>query len=110
MEPKSKVSPTKIYETIENVMTERLAGLSYNPKFAGRISVSLAEQIKRAIWDFIPERYRVIITVSLGELKDQGLQMASRCSWNHAVDDYICYNFRSPQMFCVATAYFIYKE
>ena len=33
-------------------------------------------------------RYKIIVQVTIGELKDQGIRVASRCLWDVATDNY----------------------
>ena len=33
-------------------------------------------------------RYKIIVQVTIGELKDQGIRVASRCLWDVSTDNY----------------------
>lgn len=40
-------------------------------------------------------RYKIIVQVTTGELKDQGVRVASRCLWDTATDNYASSSFKN---------------
>lgn len=40
-------------------------------------------------------RYKVVVQVTLGELKEQGIRVASRCLWDPSTDNYASAGFKN---------------
>jgi hypothetical protein len=40
-------------------------------------------------------RYKIIVQSTIGQLKDQGVRVASRCLWDTSVDNYAAVNFQN---------------
>ncbi len=59
-------------------------------------SVQIAEQVKQRIKSEmnIP-RYKIVVQVIIGEMKDQGVRVASKCLWDADSDNYASYSFRN---------------
>lgn len=41
------------------------------------------------------ERYKLIVDVTIGEFKGQGIRLASRCVWDTSTDSYSSSSFRN---------------
>ena len=110
MEPKIKFSPSKVEEAIAEVVQQRLRGLAYTPKKCLLLSKVLSEEIKDSIKELGFERYKLVCVVTMGQVKDQGLRISSRCSWDDKVDNSATYNWREKDLFCSVTVFGLYRE
>jgi hypothetical protein len=45
-------------------------------------------------------RYKIIVQVVLGETKDQGVRVASKCLWDADSDNYASYAYRNVSARC----------
>ncbi|KAJ4460034.1 putative dynein outer arm light chain [Paratrimastix pyriformis] len=55
-------------------------------------------------------RYKHIVQVTIGEVKDQGMRVASRSLWDPKVDSCVSCHFQNNSLFCVAMVFGIYFE
>lgn len=55
-------------------------------------------------------RYKIVCIVHIGQLKDQGIQIASRCLWDSAHDSFATYEFKNRSLYAIASVYFVYNE
>ena len=44
-------------------------------------------------------RYKIIVQVTVGQVKDQGVRVCSRCLWDTSVDNYASTNFENVSHF-----------
>ena len=56
------------------------------------------------------ERHKLMVHVTLGELKGQAFTQSSRCLWDTATDGWASESFKNESLFCTAQAFFLYFE
>ncbi|EGR32099.1 hypothetical protein IMG5_097130 [Ichthyophthirius multifiliis] len=96
MEPKEDERLSKeVYDT-ENAMplTEKLVA-------------ELRERIKR---ELRMPRYKLGIQIILGEIKGQGLRIASKCLWDVQNDNYTSYTFTNEKIYCTGICFGCYFD
>ncbi len=103
--------PQSLVKTIiKDVLDSYLAAETYDPELCKQISKTLSEVVKARVKDLDLPRYKLICIVHIGQLKDQGLRMGSRCLWDSSSDSFSNYEFRNQSLFAVGTVYAIYAE
>ena len=70
----------------------------------------LLQVLKARVKDLMLSRYKIVSIVHIGQLKDQGLRMGSRCLWDQSFDTFTTYEYRNKFLFAVGTVYGIYAE
>ena len=48
--------------------------------------------------------------VTLGQMKDQGVRVASRCLWDTATDNYASVEYANQHLWCSAMVFGVYTE
>ena len=48
--------------------------------------------------------------VTLGQMKDQGVRVASRCLWDTATDNYASVEYSNQHLWCSAMVFGVYTE
>lgn len=71
-----------------------------------RLSQEIAERVKELR---IP-RYRLVVTVTVGQVKGQGVHASSRCLWDATNDTCTSYTFRKGSLFGLASVFAVYLE
>ncbi len=62
-------------------------------------SVQIAEQVKARIkQEMRIPRYKIVVQAILGEMKDQGVRVASKCLWDADSDNYASYSYRNVRL------------
>merc|ERR1719471_2182076 len=75
--------PSEARRIAEEVTNEVLAGKSWLGEEETVWSVQIAEQVKARIKaELNIPRYKVVVQVTLGEVKNQGVRVASKCLWD----------------------------
>ena len=110
LEPKEKFQASKVREIIEDVLKTTLKDETYDPKSCRQFVKTLCEIIKGRVKELKFERYKIVVTVSIGQLKDQGFRMGSRCCWDAKMDTYATASFRNKSLFAVGTVWGVYYE
>lgn len=70
----------------------------------------LLQVVKARVKDLMIPRYKIIVMISIGQLAEQNVRMASRCLWDAASDTFSSYTFKNSSLFAVANVYAVYCE
>jgi len=110
MEPKAKFYAPSVHALLKQILDNHLDGFTYNQKFTPTMTKVLSDEIKERAKALNFERYKLVVSVVLGERKDQGLMVSSRASWDAKLDSYATYTFQNATVFCTASVYGVYAE
>uniref|UniRef100_A0A7S1G226 Dynein light chain n=1 Tax=Bicosoecida sp. CB-2014 TaxID=1486930 RepID=A0A7S1G226_9STRA len=113
MKPKSeelKFRPSQVRKITTEVVHSTLDGKTWNGEEEAMWTVQIAEEIKRRVKELNVPRYKIIVQVTLGEVKSQGVRVASRCLWDTDTDNYCSYSHKSETMWCVVMVFGTYTE
>ena len=95
---------------IKSTLEEHLQGRSYRPKAATMLCRTLSDELRERVKRLGYDRYRCVVSVLLGERKEQGVVAASRCCWDDKRDSFASHTFLGADLFCTASVYGVYKE
>ena len=56
------------------------------------------------------ERYKIIVQVTIGELRDQGVRVASRSLWDTNTDNYASASFQNQSLWCSCMVFGVYQD
>ena len=82
----------------------------YDKAEMGRLAVRLTATIKQAVKELNFPRYKIICNVIIGEQKQQGFQVVSRCVWDEKIDNYACAMYKTDVLYAVAIVHGIYFD
>lgn len=102
--------PSTVRNIIQEVLDECLEGEKYNSTQCRNLSQMLTDLIKSRVKDLGYCRYKYIVTVTLGQDCNQGVQVVSRCLWNKDTDNYAEASFSKNGIYAVAAVYACYFE
>ena len=54
--------------------------------------------------------YKLIVSAVLGEVKGQGIKIASKCLWDVQNDNYATFTYQNEKLFCTCMVFGIYYE
>jgi len=110
MEPHHKFKDGKVEGAIKDVLEDRLENIPYNPKIVSNMCKVLADDIKTEVRCLNFDRYKIVVSVVMGQRRDQGVSVASRCAWDDKLDNSSSFTFTNDDIFCTATVFGVYNE
>lgn len=110
LEPEVKFQSDKVKKIIESVLESQLKEETYDPKACKQLVLTLSEIIKSRVKDLNYQSYKLICVVSIGELKDQGFRMGSRCCWDSKWDSFATGSFKNKSLFAIGSVWGVYYE
>ena len=110
LEPEKKFQVSKVQAIIEGVLENHLKDEKYDPKACRQTVKTLSEIIKSRVKELNYDRYKIVCMVTIGQLKEQGLRMGSRCCWDAKRDTFATASFKNKSLFAVASVWGVYYE
>jgi hypothetical protein len=75
------------------------------------LSKNIADKIKEQIKSKLNiPRYKLVTQVTIGQSKDQGVSISSRCLWDTATDNYTMASFKNQLIWASVIVFGIYTE
>jgi len=105
---REKVPVAAMKELIRVCLAEKLTSATYEADKCGDTAKQLSDNIKAKLKALGFERYKYIVQVLIGERRDQGVRMGTRCFWDSATDNQASDTFINDYIFCTATAFAVY--
>ncbi|KAH3850409.1 dynein light chain Tctex-type protein 2B-like [Dreissena polymorpha] len=102
--------PGSVSNVMQEVLIECLDGEKYNPTQCRTLSQMLTDLIKSRVKDMGFQRYKYIVTVTIGQNSNQGVRVVSRCLWNNDTDNYAEASYNKNGLYAVAAVYACYFE
>ncbi|NXJ76690.1 TC1D1 protein, partial [Trogon melanurus] len=95
---------------LKDVVGRCLREQSYEPLRCREVAKDMAEVIKARVKDLMIPRYKIVVVTHVGQLKEQSMQIGSRCLWDPASDTFSSYVFKNASLFALANVYAVYFE
>ncbi|XP_002731775.1 dynein light chain Tctex-type 5-B-like, partial [Saccoglossus kowalevskii] len=116
LEPTYQLAPPKkfpvgqVKNILKDVLESYLAEERYEPELCRQMTKTISEVVKARVKDLQVKRYKVIVLIHIGQIKDQGLKMGSRCLWDPNNDTFSSYEYANNSLFAVGIVYGVYYE
>eukprot|EP00899_Mesostigma_viride_P028993 jgi/Mesvir1/9279/Mv06186-RA.1 len=105
-----KFQRTAVEKIIHNTIRTRLEGSSYDPVRSAQVAKELSDMVKEKVKNMGYPRYKLVVQVTVGEKKGQGLRLASRCLWDTATDNFASAYYENESVYCVCVVFGVYFE
>jgi hypothetical protein len=116
-----KFYPSKVKEVAEQVLKEEIDGANIDESFMKEwaenseemeaLTKDIADRIKiQCRTSLKMPRYKLIVQVTIGQNKDQGVHIASRCLWDTSTDNYASCQYKNSHIWASAIVFGMYTE
>lgn len=110
LEPNRMFEASKVKKILDETLESYLKDEKYDPKSCRQLVQTLTEIIKTKVKDLNYERYKIVCMVTIGQSREQGVRMGSRCAWDAKRDTFAASSFKNKSLFAVATVWGVYYE
>ena len=93
-----RFSPSEVKQICQEVFEERLAGIEWDEEDCKDLCLDLSDEIRSKVCERFGQpyhRYKIIVQTTIGENKQQGVLITSRCLWEQVYDNYASYSFKN---------------
>ncbi len=122
-EDNDKFYPSHVKKIIDTVLQQEFTNTTVDAKWIEDWSdgeyVNDVEDLSKAIADKIKARcrdelnlprYKLVIQVTIGQRKDQGVRITSRCLWDTSTDQYASASFQNEFVWASALVFGLYTD
>ena len=96
---------------IRTVLEDELKEKPYDCTTIPKLALTLSDRIKEKVKQMIDlPRHKLLSFVTIGEMKDQGVRVGSRCIWNPSWDRFASASYKSHTLFAVGVVFVTYFE
>ncbi|XP_053615160.1 dynein light chain Tctex-type 5-like isoform X2 [Plodia interpunctella] len=107
---KRRFQEDDVKKILKRIVDAELEEVEYSEKELPELILGLAETIRNAIKDENYNRYRILVTVTIGQRRQQSVQIFHSFLWDHERDGFAFYNYENPHIFANVTAYGVYLD
>ena len=110
MEPDKRFHIGEVKEIMDETLSSSLKDLKYDAGKCRALSKSLSHTICERVKLLGFRRFKIVSSVTIGQIKGQDVRVASRFLWDEKHDTWVDAVFKSSELFAVAVVYGIYQE
>ncbi|KAI9090046.1 Tctex-1 family-domain-containing protein [Phlyctochytrium arcticum] len=110
MKPDVKFQSEPVRRLAQEILQTTLQKVKYDGEKIPQLCQSISNEILAAVKKFEYERYKIVVDVTIGEFKGQGIRVASRALWDTTTDSYASASFKNASLFAVAIVFGCYLE
>ncbi|XP_070563116.1 dynein light chain Tctex-type 5-B-like isoform X1 [Ptychodera flava] len=110
LKPNKKFPVVQVKNILKDVLESYLSEEKYEPELCRQMTKTISEVVKARVKDLQVKRYKVIVLIHIGQLKDQGMRMGSRCLWDPENDTFSSYEYKNNSLFAIGSVYGVYYE
>jgi len=116
-----KFYPSKVKAIAEEVLSEEIGTDKVDEKWIEEwadfgddfetLAKEIADKIKtRCRKTLHLPRYKLIVQATIGQMKDQGVCITSRCLWDTSTDNYASVNYQNKYIWASALVFGLYTD
>nr|XP_039274000.1 tctex1 domain-containing protein 1-B-like [Styela clava]XP_039274001.1 tctex1 domain-containing protein 1-B-like [Styela clava] len=110
MEPDQRFETGRVETIAKQMLTDHLEDIQYNANDCKHQCKVIADALKTEVKAMGYHRHKIIVLVNIGQIKDQGVRVGSRCLWDDKRDNWAGASFANSTLWATATIYAIYHE
>ncbi|CAH1640202.1 unnamed protein product [Spodoptera littoralis] len=110
LDPKKRFDAEKIEKILKRVVDGELIEIEYIEKVVPDLCMNLADMIRNAVKEENYDRYRIIVSVCIGQKRQQSVQIFHTFLWDHERDAFASYNYENPHIFANVVVYGVYLD
>jgi len=70
----------------------------------------IVKEIRAAVKSLGMDNYKIVVQSVIGQVKGQGVRVASKCLWDEKNDNYSSFTYSNASLFCTGIVFGIYFE
>ena len=99
-----------VKDAIDSVLESQLKGVPYDADKCKDMLPAIADEIKDRVKLLGFERFKLVCIVTIGQLNNQGIRVASRCLWDNETDRMATSSYCGNDLFATAAVFGVYRE
>ncbi|XP_061384096.1 dynein light chain Tctex-type 5-like [Danaus plexippus] len=110
LNPRKRFNSENVEKILRRIVNSELEEVEYSEKIIPDLCITLADNIKAAIKEDNYDRYRIIVAVSIGQRRQQSVNVFHSFLWDHERDAFAAHNFENCHIFANVVVYGVYFD
>lgn len=121
--------PSKAKQIAERIISEELNGTVYEEEDAKNWSLNISDKVREAVCgqcivsftlhslfysikleSLGKSRFKIVVQTTIGQLRDQGIRIASRCLWDPNTDNYASVKYSNVRDYSFTLSWSVLKS
>ena len=102
--------PSKVRTIIEKVIKKNLEDQEYDHQMAKQWAEQIVQKVRDETKQLNIPSYKIVVQCVIGQVKGQGVRIASKCLWDEKNDNYSSFTYSNHSLFCTGIVFGIYYE
>lgn len=100
-EENERFYPSTAKAIADKIIADELSDVKYDEDEAKTWSLSISDKVREAVTDKLKKtRFKIVVQTTIGQMRDQGIRIASRCLWDPTTDNYASCSYTNETLFC----------
>ena len=95
---------------IERVVKKTLEDAEYDHMQAKVWAEAIVQSVRDQTKQLNIPSYKIVVQCVIGQVKGQGVRIASKCLWDEENDNYSSFTYSNHSLFCTGIVFGIYYE
>mmetsp|Transcript_8382 Transcript_8382/g.14488 ORF Transcript_8382/g.14488 Transcript_8382/m.14488 type:complete len:119 (+) Transcript_8382:52-408(+) len=96
----NKFNEAEVRAVVKKILSDKLLTASYDPATSDEVTTELTDKILNDIKALNYKGYKILVQLTLGELKGQGVKNVAKSFWDEKTDHVITETFQNIGLFC----------
>ncbi|CAG9795688.1 unnamed protein product [Diatraea saccharalis] len=110
LNPRRRFNVEKVEKILQKTIDYELAEVEYSEKSVPELTLSLAETIRNSVKEENYDRYRIVVVVTIGQRRQQGVHIFHSFLWDYERDAFATYNFENCHIYVNVVVYGVYLD
>uniref|UniRef100_H2Y4Q3 Uncharacterized protein n=1 Tax=Ciona savignyi TaxID=51511 RepID=H2Y4Q3_CIOSA len=110
LEPDKRFESGKVQAILEQILMDNLEDVDYSSVAGRELCKQISDTILKVLKNQGYTRHKLVAIVNIGQLKDQGTRVSSRCLMDTKRDNWAGAFYEGKTLWATATVYGIYYE
>ena len=97
-------------DIVESVVKQVLEEQEYDHTQAKIWSETIVQNVRDQAKQLSIPSYKIVVQTVIGQVKGQGVRVASKCLWDEENDNFSSFTFSNHSLFCTTIVFGIYYE
>ena len=108
--PEVPFSTSKVRKLVNEILKERLQHVTYEPRRAKELCMSLSDELKMRVKQLGFNRHKLVCHVLITSGSKKSLSVASRFLWDPSADSYVTVSYEGLDSVTIVTLYGVFLE
>ncbi|XP_021208411.3 tctex1 domain-containing protein 1-A [Bombyx mandarina] len=110
LNPRKRFNVEKVEKMLNTILDSELAEVEYSEKLIPELCMNLADSIRISVKEENYDRYRIIVSVSIGQRRQQSVHVFHSFLWDPERDGFAAATYENCHLYAYVVVYAVYLD